>query len=563
MRVLPALCLVVVACGPSGRADGDNGGSNAHADGNNGCALACSADSHSVVDCNGVLVTPCTGADACDQNSHTCGDACTGAAANHHSVGCEYYATDMDSEQPSYCFAAFVANTWNTPAHITVDYGGVDMPVAAFTRLPVGAGPSLTYSPYDATAGVPAGEVAVLFLGGDAGGAPNCPVASAVAGASKTGTGISSSFHVKTDVPVVAYQINPYGGGSVAVTAASLLLPASVWDTDYVAVNVSEQSTAGGGSPSMNIIAQQDGTVVTLTPKAAVLGNGGIPSGAANAPLMFTLNKGQNAQITQSAELTGSIVTASAPIGMMAGQPCMNMPASVSYCDHGEQMVPPVHALGSRYVGVMYRPRTASETTTFWRLIGAADGTQLTYSSNVGGPPVINKGEVVRFETGTPFIVQSQDANHPFALFTYMTGSAYSAGDGYGDPDFVVSVPPEQYLSDYVFFADPTYPETNLVVIRAKGSDNAFHDVNLDCAGALTGWTDIGDFQWTRTDLMRHNFAPVGQCSTGRHGIKSDARFGLWVWGWGTPETTDFTANVSYGYPGGMNVAPINSVVIE
>jgi len=35
------------------------------------------------------------------------------------------------------------------------------------------------------------------------------------------------------------------------------------------------------------------------------------------------------------------------------------------------------------------------------------------------------------------------------------------------------------------------------------------------------------------------------------------------VWGWGTPLTTTFTANVSYGYPGGMNVAPINNVVIE
>jgi hypothetical protein len=49
------------------------------------------------------------------------------------------------------------------------------------------------------------------------------------------------------------------------------------------------------------------------------------------------------------------------------------------------------------------------------------------------------------------------------------------------------------------------------------------------------------------------------------------------VWGWGTPATgcvtpvddpvcgtgQVFTANVSYGYPGGMNVAPINSVVIQ
>jgi hypothetical protein len=34
------------------------------------------------------------------------------------------------------------------------------------------------------------------------------------------------------------------------------------------------------------------------------------------------------------------------------------------------------------------------------------------------------------------------------------------------------------------------------------------------------------------------------------------------VWGWGTPETNPTTAGVSYGYPGGMNVQPINQVVI-
>jgi len=50
--------------------------------------------------------------------------------------------------------------------------------------------------------------------------------------------------------------------------------------------------------------------------------------------------------------------------------------------------------------------------------------------------------------------------------------------------------------------------------------------------------------------------------------FKSKGAFGLWVWGWGTPLTGDgfgtgvFTQNVSYGYPGGMNVQPINEVVI-
>ena len=63
-------------------------------------------------------------------------------------------------------------------------------------------------------------------------------------------------------------------------------------------------------------------------------------------------------------------------------------------------------------------------------------------------------------------------------------------------------------------------------------------------------------------DLISHDFQNVGSCSTGRHEIHSNGKFGLWVWGWGTPETTPSTWNVSYGYPGGMNVQPINQVVL-
>jgi hypothetical protein len=561
MRVV-LLCVLVVACGPGKRgatADAPGVGSDATVDTPQGCSSRCSADLHSVVDCHGAVLTTCSDTDACDVASNTCVDACAATVSSHHSVGCQYYATDTESHDPTYCFAAFVANTWSAPAHLAVDYAGSSLSVAAFTRIPVGTGPALTYAAYDPVAGLAPGQVAILFLAGDSGAAPNCPIASAEPTAAHNGTGVFTSFHISTDVPVVAYEINPYGGGSAAITAASLLLPTSVWDLDYIAVNPGAQSA---GSPSLNIIAANDNTTVTMTPVAAVVGGGGVPAGAASTPLMFTLNRGQQAQITQAAELTGSVIAANQPIGLMTAHNCLFVPDGIPNCDHMEQMVPPVHALGYRYANVMYRPRVASETSTFWRVVGAADGTTLTYSANVGGPTTLSKGQAVTFQTGEPFVIQSQGADHPFEMFEYMTGSHY-VQDGYGDPDFVISVPVDQYLSDYVFFADPTYPETNLVVIRAKGMDSQFHDVNLDCLGPLTDWQQVGQYEWARTDLITGDFANVGNCSTGRHEIKSDGPFGVWVWGWGTPLTTTQTVNVSYGYPGGMNVAPINTVVIE
>jgi len=522
------------------------------------CARRCSADLRQVLDCEDNVVETCGAADECDLSQNACTNACAAAEANDRSTGCDYYAVHMDTYNPSYCFAVVVANTWTTPAKIAVEYNGMALAVEDFTRLPVGAGPSLTYAPYDAAAGLAPGEVATLFLSGSSTSNVPCPVPAAVPTASKVGNALTSAFHVTTDVPVSAYQISPYGGGQGGVTAASLLLPASAWDTSYIAVNA---APAALGNPSLNIIAREDGTVATILPAVDVQGGNGVPTGPARQPLAIALRKGQHAQISQMSELTGSIITANKPIGVMAGHSCMELPAGTSYCDHAEQMLPPARALAHRYVGAMYRPRVAAETTSFWRLVGAVDGTQLTWSTDLGGPATLNKGEAVMFETGTPFVVSSQDADHPFLLFSYMT---LSSQDGYGDPDFVLVVSPEQYLEQYVFFADPTYPEASLVLVRARGRDQQFHDVMLDCLGAVTGWQPVGaDHELARVDLMTGNFAPVGTCSTGRHEIESTAPFGLWVWGWGTPASTPSTAHVSYGYPGGMKVAPINNATIN
>jgi len=531
------------------------------------CPIRCSDDLQQIVDCKDNVVEECGATATCDVSKNSCMSVCAAAEANHSPIGCDYYAVHMDTYRPYHCFAVFIANTWSTPAKLTVEYPGVTLSAADFTMLPSGSGQSLSYAPYNAATGLQPGQVAVMFLSGGTAPAPAppCPAPAAVPNANKIGTAVASAFHITSDVPVVAYQISPYGAGTAGVTAATLLLPSSAWGMSYVAVN-SAPATQGSGNPSLNIIAREDDTVATIMPVAPVVGGGGVPAAAAGQPLALSLKRGQHAQITQINELTGSVVTANKPIGFMAGQTCMFMPVTgttYGYCDHAEQMLPPTRALGNRYVGVMYRPRVITEAATFWRLVGVVDGTKLAWSSDVGGPMTLNKGQSVMFETGIPFVVTSQDKEHPFMLFTYMTGSQY-VSDGYGDPDFVLGVPPEQYLKEYVFFADPTYPETDLVIVRARGEDQQFHDVMLDCLGAVTGWRPVGtDFEFARVDLTTGNFEPIGNCSTGRHEIRSEAPFGLWVWGWGTPNTTIDTKNVSYGYPAGMNLARINDVVIN
>src|SRR5262249_35839027 len=149
------------------------------------------------------------------------------------------------------------ANTFGAAAHLTFDFGGKPIDLGAHAAIPQGTGKSLTYGKYDVVNGLPAGQVAIVFLAQSGGVA--CPKSPAItSNAQFSGTGYGTAFHFTSNVPVVAYQMLPYGGGSAAVTGASLLLPTSAWDTNYVAVNAYAASTVAFTSPSLDIVAAED-----------------------------------------------------------------------------------------------------------------------------------------------------------------------------------------------------------------------------------------------------------------------------------------------------------------
>jgi hypothetical protein len=503
-------------------------------------------------------------------------DECTAAQQSGSAIGCEYYAIHMDgiASSDNGCFVAFLANKSSSLARVTASFAGESIDLSAHAALPQGAGHTLTLAPFDPGVGIPPNQVAILFLAGPpTTGTPrtdgdfNTPVECPILPAFSTltqlhGTGTGRAFHITTTAPVVAYQMLPYGGGDAAVTGASLLLPTSVYGTNYIAVDAYPGMAAA--MPSMDIVAAEDNTNVTILPNADIAAAGGVPGASANVPTTYMLNAGETLQVTQNAEITGSPIQSDKPIGVFAGHQCLNVPVNQPYCDHAEQQIPPIQALGHEYMAVTYRQRAQSTENPPYRIIGAVDGTQLTYAPAGMGPTTLDEGQVLEFTTqGAPFVVQSQDADHPFLLVGYMTGaSTVTPSNGYGDADFVRTVPTDQYLSDYVFFTDPTYPETNLVVTR-KANNGMFADVTLDCAGTLTGWQTLdGTHQYTRIDLVRHDFQPQGSCDNGRHEMSSTAPFGLTVWGWGSPETSTYTGYVSYAYPAGENVQTLTSVTV-
>jgi hypothetical protein len=561
------LLSVCVACGPSVHGDDDD---DLAGDDDVPACPRCTPDNTGYVDCEGAIYD-CPIDMACGNG--VCADPCLAAERNHSSIGCDYYGVDMDAAMgppQDACYTMFVANVSRAPAHMQMEWNGQQLDLSRWAKIPSGNGQSLSYAPYNPATGLAPGQVAIVFLA-YAPGFMNVACPAAVGGAAigteaqLSGPGYGWAFHLTTDQPVTAYQMLPYGGGAAAATGATLLLPTSAWGTNYVAVSAYDQPAPPipiAMGPSYNIVAKEDNTLVTIRPTAAIAGGGGLPAGAAGTPYMVTLARGQHAQITQANPLSGSPIEANKPIGVFGGHQIM----SIDRCcgDHGEQMLAPVRALGSEYVAAPHPDRKPGGMADprVYRIIGAVDGTQLTYEPANTGPATVELGQLHEIRTNGSFVVRSQDADHPFLMFTYMTGAGELGEGGWGDPDFVRLVPPLQYLSHYVFFTDPTYPFTVLTVVRKK-QDGAFSDVTLDCLGGpILGWSPVGtagEFEITYVRLVDH-FSGQNGCNNGVRVMDSAAPFGVWVWGWGSEDTN--TGWVSYGYPAGEAVLPINDVVV-
>ena len=572
----------VAAAGASAQGGGGNGGNG----GNGGtdsdftpgaggspeevCATRCSADLKNLIDCQDNVLEACGVDEAC--LGETCSkDPCGAAEALQSSVGCDFWAlrTDVaDLVRPS-CFAVYVANTWDAPTQVDLFYDGEKIEHTGFVQIPSGQGDNLTYTDYDENAGLAPGEVAIIFVShnADSSLAP-CPSEPAdPTNAWIEGTGTGKALNVRTDRPVAAYSMVPFGGAAAVATSATLLLPTHAWGTNYIGINAYPASAITPGQPSLNIVAPSDDTNVTILPKVAIAAGDGVAGTPANTPVTFTLNAGEYLQLTQTQELTGSPIQSNKPIGVWGGSTILNVPVDKYAGDSAHQQIPPVSALGSKYVAVRYRNRASApgEETPPWRLVGAVDGTVLSWTPSVpsGAPTTLDLGEVVEFSASGPFVIESQDEAHPFYAAQYMTSlSEIASASREGDADWVNIVPADQFLDRYIFFTDPTYAETSLVVVRARDGKGNFREVELDCAGALTGWKPIGDYEYTRIDLVTGNFDDVGSCSNGPQEIKSKGPIGVTVWGWGSDLSTPKTGAVSYAYPAGASIRSINGVEV-
>ncbi len=476
---------------------------------------------------------------------------CEHAEQTRSYVGCSFWPTvTTNGVWSDFDFAAIVANVGGSEATVTVERNGVvietaTVPANGLSKIALPWVPELKWE--DGT---------------------HCATTSTALGSVVARGG---AYHLTSTVPVTVYQFNalqyegkssdpdfaacpgflpcatnqdqPIGCFSFS-NDASLLLPDTAWTGTYRVTALRDT----GSASFLAITAAEDGTnvQVKLSKTASTVAGGPIGDLPPNGLVDIELDAGDVVQLIgqRSSDFSGSLVQASAPVQVVSGQRCINVPAGQPACDHVEETVFPAEALGAHYI--VAPPSTASGGVVghLVRLYGNVDGTSLSYPAGAppGAPTSLLAGEVVELEN----VTQAFEivATREFAVSSTMLAGTVqdpptSAGDveHVGDPSQSVVVPVEQFQREYVFLAPDDYDVNFVDVTVPLGAK-----VHLDGKPLAVTPTPVGS-NW---GIVR---VKLGEGVQGAHLLASDVPVGIQVMGFGT-----FT---SYQYPGGSGLEHI------
>jgi hypothetical protein len=490
---------------------------------------------------------------------------CEQAALGRTYLGCDFWPTVVDNiVAPGFDFAVVVANPGQTEAEVTVSRGGQEV----------------------ATAVVPANGLAKVFLpwvpelksmawlqGGQDNGCPTWVKTSTVSAP-------GGAYHLESSRPVAVYQFNaieyaakggPPGKDWNAYCSthtcmgqlkdkcfsytndASLLLPSTAMTGNYRIAGSSPWTDLDNTDPDkpteftypayFAVTGTQDNTTVEVhvSSTGGIAKGGGVPDTAAGGVATFTVNAGDVVMVvgTKTGDFSGTLVKASAPVQVITGIACSNMPHETDACDHLEESVLPVETLGKHYLVTVPTGPGGQPDSHVVRLYGNVDGTLLSFPGvNPGFPLSIDAGQMVQLLGVTQDFEVVGD--HEFTVASFQRGQGPMGSSRKGDPaqSFMTTV--EQFRIKYVFLAPDDYDVSFADIVGPVDAS-----LTLDGAPVTEPPAEIssGYGVWR---------VQLGAGNEGAHVLESNKPVGLQVLGYG-----EYT---SYQYPGGLNlgiIAPI------
>lgn len=439
----------------------------------------------------------------CNVDSGQCIGACAPAELGNSYIGCDYYPTVTQQNDGynggAHVFGVAVSNTSGVSADITITRGANQ--IGQYTVNP--------------------GNVEVISL----------PWVDALTkGSGPTAIVPEGAYRLRSNQPVTVYQYNPLQ--ATVSNDSSLLLPVNVWTGEYVVAAWPHWSSYPG---FYAVVASQDGTSVTVTGPG---GGTNVQAGANISNTGFgnvTLDAGDVLQVVTASggDVTGSLISADAPVQVLGGHSCTQVPIGTTACDHLEEAMFPVETLSTDYLVVppVQVPNTAALKAQIVRVVAAYDDTTLQFTPDMGvNTYLANAGDFVQIPmTTTEFRLTS---DRRVLVAQYMVGQ--SAGYGTSDPAMVLTVPLDQYRSNYLFFAATTWQANFVDIIAPAGAQ-----VSVD-GQAVGAFSPIGV---TGFSVSRVGLSNAGN---GNHTVEADTDVGIGVYG--------VQSYGSYWYPGGLDL---------
>ena len=309
------------------------------------------------------------------------------------------------------------------------------------------------------------------------------------------------------------------------------------------------------------LVGCEESTELTITPTQAIQIPPDLVQGS-NLPLTvpsgmsytITLDRLQTFLFYSSLDLTGSKVVSNKPIAFFSGHECADVPVGVAACDHLVEQLPPTLTWGRRLFVASSLGKTAGEQ---YKLITSTTTTRVVCYCypNTGGSvsqtflaTLSGAGRSYEFHIAQNMFCSIQ-ASSPILLVQFAIGATREPAY-YGDP-FMMMVPPvEQYRNNYTFVGQSGFQNAITVTVASE----FFNTGNIILNG-----NSLSSATWTRIYCSTQTVCGYGtrvSLSVGRNFLyhrDPTAKLGTFVYG--------FLRDVSYGYPAGMQLAPISGTV--
>ncbi len=513
---------------------------------------------------------------SCDTSIGKCVGPCSTITLQRSYIGCEYFPTVTSNSElyNGFSFAVAIASASTDPADVVIYQGATKI---SSVTVPAGGVMSVNLPwvmalKHDGSQVQTKADFDNLFT-------------SALV---KNG-----AYHLKSTRPVTVSQFNPLEFqipsdgicpdpmGTFECNSftndASMLLPANALGKTYYAVSA---SSGGFWSPTLkllsspgfiSIVATQDGTSVHVDAAGKVRAGAGVTAMNVGAGQDFTLNAGDVLQLMSQSppnptntnacaaqgsgaklcpsvlgyDLTGTHVTATAPVQVIGGHDCVNVPSTKAACDHIEESIFPVTTWGSSVLvappqSVMGAAKANGQADQqLIRVISGMDANQLTFDPPIPslGAPTLNAGAFIDLPMNNSGYQIT--GSGPILVAQYMaSGDTVDPADSgtpqsKGDPSLSLAVPSTQFRKDYVFLVPSTYTYDFVNVIAQTGAA-----LTLDGSATTAAFTPIG--------TSGYGVARIA-LKGGNHAISGTTPFGIVVYG--------YAAYTSYMYPGGLNLS--------